>query len=261
MVVKQYSTALAAFVQQSATVYANDQTANATLDTTGGKLIPAGTTYTQYNVNPEVNGGPTTNNPFNNTYTLQVFERSVVGSTVITGDDDTATFINGNTFYIMTSVANSTTLTTPVLATVNGTTPAAFVTAVSAASVPNVSASIDSNGYIVLTQTQGGVILLQNATGTPVTAAGFNTTVTGCRTVYLDTDTTAPITVANDTWLNLSNWVAATYTASATAHARISTIKPKRTASTSSWRVESVSPAPPTKRASPVACNSSPKQL
>jgi hypothetical protein len=217
MVVKQYSTALAAFVQQSATVYEYDWTANATLDTTGGKLIPVGTTYTQYNVAPEVNSGPTTNNPFNNTYTLKIFERSAVGATVITGDDDAATFTNGNTFYIMTSTANSTTLTTPVLATVNGTTPADFVTAVSAASVPNVSASVDSNGYIVLTQTQGGVILLQNATGTPVTDAGFNTTVTGCRTVYLDTDTTAPITAANDTWLNLSNWIAATYTASATA--------------------------------------------
>lgn len=217
MVVKQYSTALAAFVQQSATVYANDWTANATLDTTGGKLIPVGTTYTQYNVDPEVNGGPTSNNPFNNTYTLQVFERSALGATVITGDDNAATFINGNSFYIMTSIANSTTLTTPVLATVNGTTSADFVTAVSAAGVSNVSASIDSNGYIVLTQTQGGVILLQNATGTPVTDAGFNTTVTGCRTVYLDTDTVAPITAANDTWLNLSNWVAATYTASATA--------------------------------------------
>ena len=217
MVVKKYSTALAAFVQQSATVYENDQTANATLDTTGGKLIPAGTTYTQYNVNPEVNGGPTSNYPFNPTYTLQVFERSAAGATVITGDNDAATFTNGNAFYIMTSTANSTTLTTPVLATINGTTPAAFVTAVSAASVPNVSASVDSNGYIVLTQTQGGVILLQNATGTPVTAAGFNTTVTGCRTVYLDTDTTVPITAASDTWLNLSNWVAATYTASATA--------------------------------------------
>ena len=217
MIVKQYSTALAAFVQQSATVYANDWTANATLDTTGGKLIPAGTTYTQYNVDPEVNNGPDTNNPFNNTYTLQVFERSAVGATVITGDNDAATFTNLNTFYIMTSTANSTTLTTPVLATVNGTTPDAFVTAVSGAGVSNVSATVDSNGYIVLTQTQGGVILLQNVTGTPVTDAGFNTTVTGCRTVYLDTDTTAPITAANDTWLNLSNWVAATYTASATA--------------------------------------------
>tara|TARA_R110000868_G_scaffold91821_4_gene254536 strand:+ start:675 stop:4163 length:3489 start_codon:yes stop_codon:yes gene_type:complete len=218
MVVKQYSTALAAFVQQSATVYANDWTANATLDTTGGKLIPVGTTYTQYNVDPEVNGGPTNNYPFNPTYTLQVFERSAVGATVITGDNDAATFINGDQFYIMTSTANSTTLTTPVLATVNGTTPSAFVTAVSAAAVPNVTATVDSNGYIVLTQTQGGVILLQNANAsTPVTEAGFNTSVTGCRDVYIDTDTTDPITAFNDTWLSLSNWVAATYTASATA--------------------------------------------
>jgi Phage tail sheath C-terminal domain len=219
MVVKKYSTALAAFVQQSATVYANDWTANATLDATGGgKLIPVGTTYTQYNVSPEVNGGPTNNYPFNPTYTLQVFERSALGATVITGDNDAATFTNGDQFLIMTSIVNSTSLTTPVLVTLSGTTPAAFVQAVSAANVPNVSASIDSNGYIVLTQSQGGVILLQNTNATtPVTKAGFNTSVTGCRNVYLDTDMTDPITVFNDTWLNLSNWIAATYTASATA--------------------------------------------
>ena len=219
MVVKKYSTALAAFVQQSATVYANDWTANATLDAVGGgKTIPVGTTYTQYNVSPEVNDGPSNNYPFNPTYTLQVFERSALGATVITGDNDAATFSNGDQFYIMTSQNNSTTLTTPVLATLNGTTPADFIQAVSAANVPNVSASIDNNGYIVFTQSQGGVILLQNANSTtPVTKAGFNTSVTGCRNVYLDTDTTTPMTVFNDTWLNLSNWVAATYTASATA--------------------------------------------
>ena len=219
MVVKKYSTALAAFVQQSATVYANDWTANATLDATGGgKLIPVGTTYTQYNVSPEVNGGPTNNYPFNPTYTLQVFERSALGATVITGDNDAATFTVGDQFYIMTSIANSTALTTPVLVTLSGTTPASFVSAVSGAMVPNVSASIDSNGYIVLTQSQGGVILLQNTNATtPVTKAGFSTSVTGCRNVYLDTDMTNPMSAFNDTWLNLSNWVAATYTASATA--------------------------------------------
>ena len=218
MVVKKYSTALAAFVQQSATVYANDWTANATLDTTGGKLIPAGTTYTQYNVSPEVNGGPTSNYPFNPTYTLQVFERSAVGATVVTGDIADPTFTPGDQFYIMTSVANSTTLTTPVLVTLSGSTPASFVQAVSAANVANVSASVDSNGYIVFTQSQGGVILLQNTNATtPITDAGFTTSVTGCRNVYLATDTTDPILAINDTWLNLSNWVAATYTASATA--------------------------------------------
>ena len=219
MVVKKYSTALAAFVQQSATVYANDWTANATLDASGGgKTIPVGTTYTQYNVSPEENNVDTgINYPFNPTYTLQVFERSALGATVITGDNNASTFGIGDQFYIMTSTANSTTLTTPVLATLNGTTPADFVQAVSAANVPNVVASVNSNGYIVLTQTQGGVILLQDVTSTPVANAGFSTAVTGCRNVYLNTDTTDPITVAEDTWLSLSNWIAATYTASAVA--------------------------------------------
>ena len=219
MVVKQYSTALAAFVQQSATVYANDWTANATLDTTGGKLIPVGTTYTQYNVSPELNNGPTTNNPFNNTYTLQVFERSALGATVITGDTVDPTFTVGNQFYIMTSTANSTTLTTPATVTIGGTgTVSDFIAAVSAAAVPYVSADVDSNGYIFFTQSQGGVILLQDiSSGTAVADAGFSNTVTGCRDAVVDTDTTVPIVAANDEWLLLSNWVPLTYTASATA--------------------------------------------
>ena len=218
MVVKKYSTALAAFVQQNAPVYKNDWTANTELDPIGGgKLIPAGTTYTKPNVSPEVNNNPTNNYPFNNTYTLQVFERLATGATVITGDNSAATFGIGDQFYVMTSINGSNTLTTPVLATLTGTTPADFVQAISAANVANVSASIDSNGYIVLTQSQGGVILLQNVTSTPVTEAGFNTTVTGCVDVYLFTDVTDPITAAGDTWLQLSNWVPLVYTASATA--------------------------------------------
>jgi Phage tail sheath C-terminal domain len=217
MVVKKYSTALAAFVQQSATVYDNDWDANANLDATGGgKNIAAGATYTQYNVAPEANGA-TGNYPFNPTYTLQVFERTQTGSTVITGTTDAASFSVGNSFYLTTSTANSSTLTTPVLVTLTGTTPTDFVTAVSHAAVPNVSATLDSNGYIVFTQAIGGVILLQNVSGTPVTAAGFTTQVsggpTGCRTVYYGSSTTA----ASDTWLSLSNWVALTYTASAVA--------------------------------------------
>ena len=216
MIVKKYSTALAAFVQQSATVYANDWTANATLDATGGgKTIPAGTTYTQYNVSPEQNGEPfVINYPFNNTYTLQVFERSAVGATVITGDVANPTFTPGDQFYIITSTANSTTLTTQATVTIGGTgTVGDFVAAVSAAAVPNVNASVDSNGYLVFTQTQGGVILLQDITAGTVAAAGFNNTVTGCRDTVIDIDNV----VADDQWLLLSNWVAATYTASATA--------------------------------------------
>ena len=207
MVVKKYSTALGAFVQQSATVYANDWSANATLDPTGGgKNIPVGTTYTQYNVDPELSG--VVAYPYNNTYTLQVFERVSQGATVITGSTSTPTFTNGNQFTIQTSVANSTSLTTAVTATISGTTAAAFITAVSSAGVPGVSAAVDSTGAIVFTQSIGGVIVLDDVgAGTALSAAGFTTATTGCRSSVIDDEVT----------LLLSAWEALDYTASPTA--------------------------------------------
>ena len=207
MVVKKYSTALGAFVQQSATVYANDWSANATIDPTGGgKNIPVGTTYTQYNVDPEDSG--VVAYPYNNTYTLQVFERVSQGATVITGSTTTPTFTNGNQFTIQTSVANSTSLTTAVTATISGTTAAAFITAVSSAGVPGVSAAVDSTGAIVFTQSIGGVIVLDNVgAGTALSNAGFTTATTGCRSAIVDDEVT----------LLLSAWEALDYTASAVA--------------------------------------------
>jgi hypothetical protein len=207
MVVKKYSTALGAFVQQSATVYANDWSANATLDPTGGgKNIPVGTTYTQYNVDPEDSG--VVAYPYNNTYTLQVFERVSQGATVITGSTSTPTFTNGNQFTIQTSVANSTSLTTAVTATISGTTAAAFITAVSSAGVPGVSAAVDSTGAIVFTQSIGGVIVLDNVgAGTALSNAGFTTATTGCRSAIVNDEVT----------LLLSTWEALDYTASAVA--------------------------------------------
>ena len=207
MVVKKYSTALGAFVQQSATVYANDWSANATLDPTGGgKNIPVGTTYTQYNVTPELSGVAAY--PYNNTYTLQVFERVSQGATVITGSTSTPTFTNGNQFTIQTSVANSTSLTTAVTATISGTTAAAFITAVSSAGVPGVSAAVDSTGAIVFTQSIGGVIVLDDVgAGTALSGAGFTTSTTGCRGEIVN----------NEPTLLLSAWEGLDYTASATA--------------------------------------------
>ena len=207
MVVKKYSSALGAFVQQSATVYANDWSANATIDPTGGgKNIPIGTTYTQYNVDPESSG--VVAYPYNNTYTLQVFERMSQGATSIVGDTSTPSFTNGNQFTIQTSTANSTSLTSPVTVTVSGTTSAAFITAVSSASVPGVSAAVDSTGAIVFTQSIGGVIVLADvSTGTAISDAGFTNTTTGCRDAIVDDEVT----------LLLSAWEALSYTASAVA--------------------------------------------
>lgn len=202
MVVNKWSTLLGAWVQQDALVYQNDQSANKALDPSGGGLnIPQGTTYTQYNVAPEEN---VTTGEFNPTYTLKLFERTTAGATVITGSVSNPTFVNGNQFTIQTSTANSNTLTSSVTVTINGTTPAAFIAAVSAANVPGVSASVDSSGNMVLTQNIGGVMYVENTNGTPLTTAGFTTSVTGIR--------------ANPQGgLILSNWNELEYTASVNA--------------------------------------------
>jgi len=253
MIVEKYSTPLGAWVTQAAPVYQNDWNANAVLDATGGgKNIPAGTTYTQYNVDPAASGvsawsasttyaagarviydtltyeslqgsnlnqNPVTQTaywseiqndlPYNSTYTLQVFERSPAGATVVTGSTSTPSFTSGDQFTITTSTANSTTLTSTVTVTVNGTDAAAFITAVSSSGLPNVVATVSSTGAIVLTQSIGGVILLQNVgTDTAVTDAGFTTSTTGCRNIVDDNQYA---------FLQLSGWIPLVYTASATA--------------------------------------------
>ena len=196
--VKRYNSTLGTFVLQSCPVYTNDATALYGLDpVSGGQSIPAGTTYAQID-------------PFDSKTTgLLILERIAVGATVITANTVNATFVNGATFGISATEPGVSTLTTPVLATVRGTTPADFVAAVSSANVPNVSASINSAGAIVLTHATGGDIGLVNVSNGPVSAAGFNTSVTGIRTGYV---------AGQAVGLILSNWVgspAFTYTASA----------------------------------------------
>jgi hypothetical protein len=205
MIVEKYNTPLGAFVTQAAPVYENDWTANATLDATGGgKNIPAGTTYTQYNVSPVASGVGAY--PYNSTYTLQVFERNPAGATIVTGSTSTPSFTNGDQFTITTSTANSTTLSSTVTVTISGTDTAAFITAVSSSGLPNVVATVSSTGAIVLTQSIGGVILLQDVgSDTALSDAGFTTSTTGCRNVYVDNQ---------EEYLQLSGWIPLVYTAS-----------------------------------------------
>ena len=147
--------------------------------------------------------------PYSSTYTLQVFERQTSvtnGATIVTGSVSTPSFTNGDQFTITTSLANSTSLSSTVTVTVNGTDAAAFITAVSSAGLPNVVATVSSSGAIVLTQTIGGVILLQEVSnGTAVSDAGFTTSTTGCRNIVDDNQYA---------YLQLSGWVPLVYTAS-----------------------------------------------
>jgi len=204
---KQYSTALDTFVAQTSPVYVYDGTANYGLDPTGGgKNIPVGTTYVQfeselYNTNPNSNA------------TFLLLERIALGATVVTGDttpgnNGDSLFVTNNQFQVFATSAGSDVATGPYSITLTGTSVSSFITDVSAANIPYVSASVNSAGNIVFTHSQGGAIYVDNVTGTPITTAGF---------------TTATPKVRQDQgagFLVLSNWVTAdlfTYTASDTA--------------------------------------------
>ena len=196
--IKRYNSTLGNFVLQSCPVYADDAAALYAIDpTTGGQVIPAGTTYAQID-------------PYNNgTGAFLVLERIATGATVITGADTSPVFVNNSTFTLTATQPETATVASPVTVTILGTTPADFVAAVSAAGVDNVSADVNDLGQIVLIHATGGDIYLVDGTNTPLADAGFTTSVTGIRRTDVD-----------GTGLTLSNWVGSptfTYTASASA--------------------------------------------
>jgi len=205
IVVKRYDATLGAFVIQSVPIYQFDSAANAALDPAGGgRNIPIGTLYAQYSSEYETIGSGLSAT-YANLFTTRVFERVATGAVNITGSVNNPSFGVGNTFTIQTSTAGSNNLTSAVTVTLNGTTPADFVAAVSAANVANVSATVTSNGAITLTQSQGGVIVVQDGSGSPLSTAGFTSSTAGVRAYYLPNS------------LVLSNWQSFSYTASANA--------------------------------------------
>jgi hypothetical protein len=201
--IKRYSAVLGDWIPQTSNAYIGDLAALAGLDPSGGgKNIPVGTTYV--NVDPYFYATTP-----NQTATYEILSRYALGATVVTGTVANPTFVSGNSFSIRASAAGSAFPVGPVTAVLGGTTPAAFVAAVSAANIPNVSASVNSAGNIVFTHSQGGTIIVENVTGTPLTAAGFTLSTPLVRQSRLSA-----------TQLTLSNWVTSpefTYTASDTA--------------------------------------------
>lgn len=165
--VSKYSSVLGTWVSQLSPVAGNDAQVNYAADPTGGgKDIPVGTTYTEYQSDNVGYAYPLFN--------FQILERIALGQAIFTGTTVPTSFTNGNSFAIQATEAGTISLNSAT-ATISGTTVADFIAAVSAANIPYVSASVNSAGNIVFTHSQGGSIILTNVTGTPITTAGFST--------------------------------------------------------------------------------------
>ena len=203
LVVKKYSTTTGTWVSQSCPVYANDETANYELDRSGGGTnVAQNSTYAVFDVQN------------NYTATIKVYQRQASGNTSITGNDTSPVFVSSETFTISASVKGSTAMSTPVTATLAGTTASDFVAAVLAADVDNVTASVLSSGAVQIAHTQGGVIDLVDTTGTPVADAGFVTAVDGVNARIIE-GTTEGVTLTN--WVPLEDPDGTSYAAQTTA--------------------------------------------
>jgi len=225
--VKLYNSSTEAWSVVDAPFYANNHSAIYGIDpTNGGSGIAVGTLYTQYNITEQSILGA-----FDATDKAADFQlfRYEGGKTVVTSNDTAPTFTNGNTFYISESVKTSGTMSTPVLATVNGTAANDFVAAISAAGLTNVSAEVLSTGAIRITHALGGEIRMSNVTGTPLDDAGFGATNAHSYGTYTENSATlvdnlydAPAGATEDSTQQFasvvaSNWKRLSYTASITA--------------------------------------------
>jgi hypothetical protein len=150
--VSRYNTATASWVAKNITQANSDWEEIAAIDATGGQAIPAGTVYGQYNFNGTLASAP-----------YYLWERIATGPTVVTGENTAPVFTSGGTLNVQVSVPGSSALSSTYVVTLtSGADAVDFVTAWSAAGIPNTLASVSTDGAISLTHTQGGVILLSD---------------------------------------------------------------------------------------------------
>ena len=230
LVTKLYSTASASFSQVASPLYATHHSAIYNLDAaTGGTALSTGTVYAQYNVTEESMTAADASDTTPNLADFQLF-RHEGGATTITSNSTSPTFTSSDTFKIQESVKNQEALSSAVTVTLGGTDADAFVAAVSAAGLTNVSATKLSTGAIQMTHKLGGEFRMteEGMTGTPLADAGFSATTAHAYGTYTansstlidnlyDLPTGDSIDSSANTGIMASNWKRLSYTASTSA--------------------------------------------
>ena len=229
--VKLYSSSTASWNTVSAPLYATNHAAIYGLDpVNGGTSLSTGTLYTQYNVTEDsIKANIDDTDTSRALQDFQIF-RFEGGATTITSNDTSPTVTSGHSFKIQETVKASGALSSAVTVTLAGTDADAFVAAVSAAGLTNVSATKLSSGAIQMTHALGGDFRMWQVTGTALDDAGFGTanghaygTYTANSTTLVDNLYDAPAGYTEDSTtpadVIASNWKRLSYTASVDAPA------------------------------------------
>ena len=229
--VKLYSSSTASWNTVSAPLYATNHAAIYGLDpVNGGTSLSTGTLYTQYNVTEDsIKANIDDTDTSRALQDFQIF-RFQGGATTITSNTTSPSVTSGHSFKIQETVKASGALSSAVTVTLAGTDADAFVAAVSAAGLTNVSATKLSTGAIQMTHALGGEFRMWQVTGTALDDAGFGTanghaygTYTANSTTLVDNLYDAPAGYTEDSTtpadVIASNWKRLSYTASVDAPA------------------------------------------
>lgn len=171
LAISQYDSTVDSWVSKTVNYGTSDWDINYTLDSTGGKNIPAGTIYAQYSYDSY----PNTNRGYKRS-PLYYWERIATGPTVAVGQNtnpqfnsSTLGFAGPYTLYVRVSIPGAPEISNLYTVTIpNNSDATGFVTAWAAANIPYTSASVATSGAISLTHTEGGVIMISD-----YTAQGF----------------------------------------------------------------------------------------
>jgi hypothetical protein len=173
-VVSEYNSVTGSFVAKNVTLATSNWEADATIDATGGKAIPVGTVYAQYDADA----------PFNNkTDPIYLWKRSATGPTVATGTETDFTIalpytLSTASIFVQTSIPNSDQLSSQYTVTIpDDCTPLQFVTAWLATAIPYTTALLTTDGAVQLVHTQGGEIIMNDFILTAGANQGFSATI------------------------------------------------------------------------------------
>ena len=193
--VKQYNSASNTWVTKTVNDYANVFVASYTLDPTGGGInLVEGMVFVEYDAYAEDSG-------IQAHIGSRLWYRRNAGSTTISGSTPAPVAANVGAAFTLTTRASATSATTTTYSvTITTATVAGFVDAVSAASIPDVSAEITSDGTMTLTHALGGDMYLTDGAGTPLANVGIDSSAVNAYQVYQENGTAITSVLIGSNW-------------------------------------------------------------